>query len=136
MCFCTHWRHSFFERVDRALRRSLGVSESAKTEVNVDPAPPKASKLPDEIEEPSMDPNDFIEFKDFRDSLQPELDRSFGKPRAKGQGHKQNVVLDAEKMREMVKEKGEDAIEDVVAEALKQQSGHPEAAEAQRHDEL
>lgn len=31
---------SFFERVDRVLRRSLGVSESAKADATVRPAPP------------------------------------------------------------------------------------------------
>lgn len=31
---------SFFERVDRVLRRSLGVSESARADTTVKPAPP------------------------------------------------------------------------------------------------
>ena len=34
-----HTRPRFFVRVDRVLRRSLGVSETAKTKVDVKPAP-------------------------------------------------------------------------------------------------
>src|SRR6202000_3355283 len=60
---------SFFERVDRALRRSVGVSETAKTEVVVEPAPPQASSPPIDPEEVVMNPNDFVDFKDFRESL-------------------------------------------------------------------
>ena len=38
----------FFLRVDRVLRRSLGVSETAKTEVNVKPAPEVDPTEPEE----------------------------------------------------------------------------------------
>ena len=44
----------FFSRVDRILRRSLGVSETAKTDASVKPAPPVAS-VPVEEEELSFD---------------------------------------------------------------------------------
>ena len=46
--------HRFFSRVDRVLRRSLGVSETAPTDTNVKPAPPVDPKLPGEEEEVSM----------------------------------------------------------------------------------
>lgn len=35
----THSHHRFFIRVDRVLRRSLGVSETAKAKVDIKPAP-------------------------------------------------------------------------------------------------
>lgn len=38
----------FFTRVDRILRRSLGVSESAPTDTRVRPAPPVDPKLPED----------------------------------------------------------------------------------------
>jgi len=40
--------HRFFVRVDRVLRRSLGVSESAKAEVDVKPAPEVDPTEPEE----------------------------------------------------------------------------------------
>ncbi len=43
----TYWIFSFFSRVDRVLRRSLGVSETAPTDTNVKPAPPVDPELPD-----------------------------------------------------------------------------------------
>ncbi|KAF9055246.1 HSP90-domain-containing protein [Hymenopellis radicata] len=39
--------NDFFSRVDRVLRRSLGVSETAPTDTNVKPAPPVDPELPD-----------------------------------------------------------------------------------------
>ncbi|KAG8812386.1 hypothetical protein FRC18_002978 [Serendipita sp. 400] len=104
----------FFERVDRALRRSLGVSETAKTEVEVNPAPPKAQEPLPELNEPSMDPNDFMEMKDFKDSLAPELDRTFGSPRLKKP--ERQVVFDANEAREKMKDVDMD---DIVVEAVK-----------------
>ncbi len=47
-------RNRFFTRVDRILRRSLGVSETAPTDSTVKPAPPVDSK-PVEEEELSFD---------------------------------------------------------------------------------
>lgn len=38
----------FFARVDRVLRRSLGVSETAKADDTVKPAPPVDPELPDD----------------------------------------------------------------------------------------
>ncbi|KAJ3488685.1 hypothetical protein NLI96_g2656 [Meripilus lineatus] len=40
--------NAFFTRVDRILRRSLGVSESAPTDTRVRPAPPVDPKLPED----------------------------------------------------------------------------------------
>ena len=42
--------HRFFTRVDRILRRSLGVSETAPTDTRVKPAPPVDPELPKEEE--------------------------------------------------------------------------------------
>lgn len=53
---CSHLR--FFVRVDRVLRRSLGVSETAKTEVNIKPAP---EVDPTEFEEEILMP-DFPDY--------------------------------------------------------------------------
>jgi heat shock protein 90kDa beta len=45
--------NKFLTRVDRVLRRSLGVSETAPTDTNVDPAPePVEGETVDPIEEP------------------------------------------------------------------------------------
>lgn len=44
--------YSFFSRVDRVLRRSLGVSETAPTDTTVKPAPPVDPELPE--------PEDFL----------------------------------------------------------------------------
>ncbi|KAF4574637.1 heat shock protein 90 family protein [Pleurotus pulmonarius] len=49
--------NSFFSRVDRVLRRSLGVSETAPTDTTVNPAPPVDPELPTEEE---MAPPPFI----------------------------------------------------------------------------
>lgn len=46
---------SFFSRVDRVLRRSLGVSETAPTDETVRPAPPVDPKLPSEESEEEED---------------------------------------------------------------------------------
>jgi hypothetical protein len=90
---------SFFERVDRALRRSLGVSETAKTDVVVEPAPPQASGPPMFADKVSMDPNDFVELKDFKESLKPELERSFGGPKVGSEeGEAKQIVFDADEM--------------------------------------
>lgn len=48
---------SFFSRVDRVLRRSLGVSETAPTDETVKPAPPVDPELPSEEEmQPEIPP--------------------------------------------------------------------------------
>ncbi|KAJ7638797.1 Hsp90 protein-domain-containing protein [Roridomyces roridus] len=48
--------NSFFTRVDRVLRRSLGVSETAPTDTTVKPAPPVDPELPtEEYVEPPID---------------------------------------------------------------------------------
>jgi len=54
-----HDSNEFFIRVDKVLRRSLGVTESATTESAVKPAPPIDSELPDEVED---FPSGFPEF--------------------------------------------------------------------------
>ncbi|EFI27700.1 cation-transporting ATPase [Coprinopsis cinerea okayama7 len=41
-------KNTFFNRVDRVLRRSLGVSEAASPDVVVEPAPPVATDVPEE----------------------------------------------------------------------------------------
>ena len=41
----------FFSRVDRVLRRSLGVSETAKTDESVKPAPPVETEAPAQVDE-------------------------------------------------------------------------------------
>lgn len=47
---------SFFSRVDRVLRRSLGVSETAPTDTTVKPAPPVDPELPTEVDEDLLPP--------------------------------------------------------------------------------
>ena len=53
----------FFTRVDRILRRSLGVSETAPTDTTVKPAPPVDPELPTE-EEPEEPPMQFMQPKE------------------------------------------------------------------------
>ncbi|TBU32908.1 heat shock protein Hsp90 [Dichomitus squalens] len=48
--------NDFFTRVDRILRRSLGVSETAPTDTTVKPAPPVDPELPPDADEPEPDP--------------------------------------------------------------------------------
>jgi heat shock protein beta len=43
--------HGFFTRVDRVLRRSLGVSETAQTDSTVSPAPPIDPTIEEEVED-------------------------------------------------------------------------------------
>ena len=53
LLFLIHWMkllYRFFTRVDRILRRSLGVSETAPTDTRVKPAPPVDPELPKEEE--------------------------------------------------------------------------------------
>ncbi|KAH9918203.1 heat shock protein Hsp90 [Epithele typhae] len=47
--------NDFFMRVDRILRRSLGVSEDAPTDTNVKPAPPVDPELPPDADVPEED---------------------------------------------------------------------------------
>jgi hypothetical protein len=85
--------------------------------VVVEPAPPQASAPPVDAGEVSMDPNDFVEFKDFKESLKPELERSFGAPKVSEGGEAKQVKFDADKAREMAggdPEKMERIVEDVV----------------------
>lgn len=67
----------FFSRVDRILRRSLGVSETAKTDASVKPAPPVAS-VPVEEEELSFD--------DTHMQFDPEMFQMFGTPQEEPTG--------------------------------------------------
>lgn len=55
---------SFFTRVDRILRRSLGVSETAPTDDSVKPAPPV---------DPSLPTDEELAFDDTHVPLDPEL---------------------------------------------------------------
>ncbi|KAJ7667986.1 Hsp90 protein-domain-containing protein [Mycena polygramma] len=53
----------FFTRVDRVLRRSLGVSETAPTDTTVKPAPPVDPELPtEEFVEPAPDYGSFPDY--------------------------------------------------------------------------
>jgi hypothetical protein len=52
----------FFLRVDRILRKSLGVSEVAATEISVKPAPPVDPEL-------SYEDEILSEFPEFRDQI-------------------------------------------------------------------
>jgi heat shock protein 90kDa beta len=42
--------HRFFSRVDKVLRRSLGVSETAATDSSVKAAPPVDPEMPKEVD--------------------------------------------------------------------------------------
>ncbi|KAG2056445.1 HSP90-domain-containing protein [Suillus hirtellus] len=52
----------FLTRVDRVLRRSLGVSETAPTDNTVKPAPPVDPELPSDIPDPDEVNNNQIQF--------------------------------------------------------------------------
>ena len=66
----------FFVRVDRVLRRSLGVSETAKADDTVKPAPPidqnplNEEELEAELRKPNFEIPD-----EFKDSVRLEYDR-------------------------------------------------------------
>jgi len=53
----------FFTRVDRVLRRSLGVNEHAKTDTNVKPAPPVDPELPVDEDMPGIQLPDHMKDK-------------------------------------------------------------------------
>ncbi|KAJ7276359.1 Hsp90 protein-domain-containing protein [Mycena haematopus] len=61
----------FFTRVDRVLRRSLGVSETAPTDATVKPAPPVDPELPtEEFAEPDQFADQFIDYSQFKQQQQ------------------------------------------------------------------
>jgi len=69
--------------------------------------------------EPSMDPNDFVEFKDFKKSLKPELERSFpGAPKVGEEGEAKQMVFDANEAREMAAGDPE-TMEEIIEEAIR-----------------
>lgn len=65
--------NAFFTRVDRVLRRSLGVSETAKTDTAVKPAPPVDPEIEKEEEEDADVPG--IKLPDhLKDKVQIEME--------------------------------------------------------------
>lgn len=65
--------HGFFARVDRVLRRSLGVSETAKTDDTVKPAPPVDPEIEKEEEDDDNKPG--IKLPDhMKDKVQIEME--------------------------------------------------------------
>ena len=66
----------FFARVDRVLRRSLGVSETAKADASVKPAPPVDPESPfDEEQEPQKKGTPFLQVPDeWKDQLSIEIE--------------------------------------------------------------
>ncbi|KAI0775934.1 heat shock protein Hsp90 [Trametes elegans] len=64
--------NDFFTRVDRILRRSLGVSETAPTDTTVKPAPPVDPELPADADEPEPALED--EFADDRGQISWEVE--------------------------------------------------------------
>lgn len=117
---------SFFQRMDRILRRSLGVSETAPTDTTVKPAPPVAQE--------ALDDNDEFDFDDSHLQLDPEaLGLKVGKPVLK-EGEEDPFKADwkefkRENLKAAVKEpesKGETEAEAVVEETQKPSVGHDE----------
>jgi heat shock protein beta len=75
-----HRTYSFFERIDRALRRSLGVSETAQAPSNVDPAPPVATGEPEADPEAILRSEEFVDWQDMKKHLaDPDLEKVFDK---------------------------------------------------------
>lgn len=66
---CTYYTDSFFERIDRALRRSLGVSETAQAPSNVVPAPPVATGEPDADPEAILKAEEFVDWQDIKKNV-------------------------------------------------------------------
>jgi len=70
----------FFERIDRALRRSLGVSETAQAPSNVDPAPPVATGEPEADPEAILQSEEFVDWQEMKKHLaDPDLEKVFDK---------------------------------------------------------
>lgn len=65
----------FFTRIDRVLRRSLGVSETAPTDETVKPAPPVDPELPsdEELDDLTGSTINFADFKDQQDDAGPQV---------------------------------------------------------------
>lgn len=71
--------NDFFLRVDRVLRRSLGVSETAPTDTTVKPAPPVDPELPAEVNEdiplPPMDDKPGVQLPEhLKDHMKIEME--------------------------------------------------------------
>jgi len=72
--------NSFFERIDRALRRSLGVSETAQAPSDVAPAPPVATGEPEADPEAILQSEEFVDWQDMKKHLaEPDLAKGFDK---------------------------------------------------------
>ena len=83
----------FFTRVDRVLRRSLGVSEHAKTDATVKPAPPVDPELPKEEVIP-----DFNNFPDYKDMFP---DKGKGEQVAMGDNLNDGIKIELEEVEEI-----------------------------------
>ena len=84
-CLCSR----FLIRVDRVLRRSLGVSETAPTDTTVKPAPPVDPVVLDETEYEPKPAFDFADLPEYND----------GKPRViLSDEMKEKIEIDIEEM--------------------------------------
>ena len=121
---------SFFTRVDRILRRSLGVSETAPTDDTVRPAPPV---------DPSPPADDEFAFDDTHVPLDPELlGLKVGEPVLETQ-EKPQVLFEVEEVEDYVPPVAEPAPvaeEVVVEEAVEEAVVEEEQEETHAHDEL
>ena len=107
--------HSFFQRIDRILRRSLGVSETAPTDTTVRPAPPVAQEV--------LEEDDELEFDDSHMQLDPEaLGLKVGKPVLK-EGEEDPFKVD---WKEFKRENLKAAVEDQESESAQKPVGHDE----------
>jgi len=70
--------HRFFSRIDRVLRRSIGVSESAQGAAKVEPAPP-VGQDESEAKEDNAEPG-FVLSDKLRDKVCSLLQCSFSDP--------------------------------------------------------
>lgn len=92
-----------------------------------------------------MNPDDFVEMQDFKESLKPEMQRTFGAPRVKEEGKGAPVRFDANKLRDLAggdTEKLERMAEDIAMHmsAKKSRDEVPVEAEVEtegaKHEEL
>jgi len=110
----------FFERIDRALRRSLGVSETAKAPLNVVPAPPVAAG------EPEADPEAILQSEEFMDWQEVKKKLGDADLEEKGFGSTSD-----ERVREREREET-----DQTPQSTSGTPGTPQVTRAAPHDEL
>jgi hypothetical protein len=103
---------SYFDRVESLLRRSLGVSLSARTKSNVRPAPPVATgPLPDVDEEPGTEGSTFEPAAMLKDAQFEDWASIKQRMKESGEQLEETILQRGEEMAQAVKDGARDVAE-------------------------